>query len=89
MGLAVVGVESVGMARDIAEQVPGVGSNPGVLRDRHDGALAQRPRLGESAEQSSSSIEPFRSANRTVTCLRSPSSAAFEVRIFSARCLGV
>jgi hypothetical protein len=24
-----------------------------------------------------------------VTCLRSPSSAAFEVRIFSARCLGV
>ena len=26
---------------------------------------------------------------RTVTCLRSPSRAAFEVRIFSARCLGV
>jgi hypothetical protein len=25
----------------------------------------------------------------TVTCLRSPSRAAFEVRIFSARCLGV
>src|SRR5262249_34263910 len=28
-------------------------------------------------------------AKRTVTCLRSPSSAAREVRIFSARCLGV
>jgi hypothetical protein len=31
----------------------------------------------------------FRSAKSTVTCLRSPSSAAFDVRIFSARCLGV
>jgi hypothetical protein len=35
------------------------------------------------------SIEPFRSAKRTVTCLRSPSRAAFEARIFSARCWGV
>src|SRR5262249_36255905 len=29
------------------------------------------------------------SAKSTVTCLRSPSRAAFEVRIFSARCFGV
>ncbi len=36
-----------------------------------------------------SSIEPLRSAKRTVTCLRSPSSALLEVRIFSARCCGV
>src|SRR3989442_15549142 len=36
-----------------------------------------------------SSIEPFRSAKRTFTCLRSPSSAVLEVRIFSARCFGV
>src|SRR3972149_843039 len=35
------------------------------------------------------SMEPFRSANSTVTCLRSPSRAVLEVRIFSARCLGV
>src|SRR5215470_8016144 len=34
-------------------------------------------------------MEPLRSANSTVTCLRSPSSALLEVRIFSARCLGV
>jgi hypothetical protein len=34
-------------------------------------------------------IEPFRSAKRTVTCLRSPSRALFKVRIFSARCFGV
>src|SRR6266446_6595618 len=34
-------------------------------------------------------MEPLRSANRTVTCFRSPSRAALEVRIFSARCLGV
>src|SRR5262249_4365811 len=35
------------------------------------------------------SIEPFTSANSTVTCLRSPSRALREIRIFSARCLGV
>src|SRR5262245_22754509 len=34
-------------------------------------------------------MEPLRSANRTVTCLRSPCRAAFDVRIFSARCFGV
>jgi hypothetical protein len=28
-------------------------------------------------------MEPLRSANSTVTCLRSPSSALLEVRIFS------
>jgi hypothetical protein len=31
------------------------------------------------------SIEPFRSAKSTVTCLRSPSRAVLDVRIFSAR----
>jgi hypothetical protein len=35
------------------------------------------------------SIEPLRSANRTVTCLRSPSRARVDMRIFSASCLGV
>ena len=34
-------------------------------------------------------MEPFRSAKSTVTCLRSPSSMFREVRIFSARWLGV
>src|SRR5215467_2570644 len=34
-------------------------------------------------------MEPSISAKSTVSCLRSPSSAAFDVRIFSARCLGV
>jgi len=38
---------------------------------------------------SASSIEPFTSANSTVTCLRSPSSADFDCRILSARCLAV
>src|SRR5262249_4473876 len=41
------------------------------------------------SRSASSSMEPLRSANRTVTCLRSPSRALLEVRIFSARCLGV
>src|SRR4029078_9737037 len=36
-----------------------------------------------------SSVEPLMSANRTVTCLRSPSTALREARIFSARCGGV
>src|SRR5262249_1935649 len=35
------------------------------------------------------SMEPFKSANSTVTCLRSPSRALFDVRIRSARCFGV
>ena len=38
---------------------------------------------------SASSIDPFTSAKRTVTCFRSPSSALRDVRIFSARCFGV
>src|SRR5215510_3755485 len=46
-------------------------------------------RASSGSRSASSSIEPFRSAKSTVTCLRSPSSAALDVRIFSARCLGV
>src|SRR5206468_10898593 len=34
-------------------------------------------------------VKPHTSTNITVTRLRSPSSALFEVRIFSARCFGV
>jgi hypothetical protein len=34
-------------------------------------------------------MDPFRSAKRTVTCFLSPSSAVLEVRMRSARCLGV
>src|SRR5262249_56512901 len=46
-------------------------------------------RASSGSRSASNSIEPLRSAKRTVTCLRSPSSAALDVRIFSARCLGV
>src|SRR5262249_30266707 len=46
-------------------------------------------RASSGSRSASSSIEPLRSANSTVTCLRSPSRVALEVRIFSARCLGV
>ena len=46
-------------------------------------------RASSGSRSASNSIEPLRSAKRTVTCLRSPSRAALEVRIFSARCLGV
>src|SRR5712691_11024164 len=46
-------------------------------------------RASSGSRSASSSIEPFMSAKSTVTCLRSPSSAALEVRIFSAMCFGV
>ena len=46
--------------------------------------------LASSGSRSASnSIEPLTSANSTVTCLRSPSSAAFELMIFWARYLGM
>src|SRR5690242_5718811 len=44
-------------------------------------------RASSGSRSASSSIEPLRSANSTVTCLRSPSSADFDARIFSARLL--
>src|SRR5438309_302311 len=46
-------------------------------------------RASSGSRSASSSIEPLTSAKSTVTCLRSPSSAVREARIFSARCLGV
>src|SRR6266478_920604 len=46
-------------------------------------------RASSGSRSASNSIELLRSAKRTVTCLRSPSRALLEVRIFSARCLGV
>src|SRR5215470_9498358 len=46
-------------------------------------------RASSGSRSASSSIEPLRSAKSTVTCLRSPSRADLEVRIFSARCFGV
>jgi hypothetical protein len=65
-------------------------------RDEHDGADRRNESSEEDGRQGIAVSdefqawrEPFRSAKSTVTCLRSPSSAAFEVRIFSARCFGV
>src|SRR6516225_12268404 len=46
-------------------------------------------RASSGSRSAINSIEPFKSANSTVTCLRSPSSVAREVRIFCARCFGV
>jgi hypothetical protein len=40
-------------------------------------------------EFGASSVDPLTSANRIVTCLRSPSRALRDVRIFSTRCFGV
>ena len=41
------------------------------------------------SRRSDRAVNPDTSVNITVTCLRSPSMAALDVMIFSARCLGV
>jgi hypothetical protein len=41
------------------------------------------------SSRSDTAVKPAMSANRTVTCFRSPSSALRAVRIFSAKCFGV
>src|SRR5712691_10014821 len=46
-------------------------------------------RASSGSRPSISSVEPLMSAKSTVTCLRSPSRAAREARIFSARYVGV
>src|SRR5712691_11684747 len=46
-------------------------------------------RASSGSRSARSSIDPLRSAKSTVTCLRSPSTALLEVRMRSARCLGV
>src|SRR2546426_12586061 len=46
-------------------------------------------RASSGSRLAMSSMEPLRSANSTVICLRSPSIALREVRIFSARYFGV
>ena len=47
------------------------------------------PWTSSGSSRSESDVNPETSAKSTVTCLRSPSRALFEMRIFSARCLGV
>ena len=111
VGLAALGVEPVGMGRDVAEQVQRMGRVPGMARREFDRAISQAPRLVEPAEHQRGATQrvvgptemaddplrrvtlekllALRSAKRTVTGLRSPSSAVLEVRIFSARCFGV
>ena len=51
MGLAALGIEAVGMGRDVAEQVQRMGREPGVTREGFDRAVGQAPRLVEPAEQ--------------------------------------
>ena len=45
----------------------------------------QELRASSGSRPSINSVEPLRSAKSTVTCLRSPSRAARDVKIFSAR----
>jgi hypothetical protein len=52
--LAALGIEPVGMGRDIAEQWQEWAVTPSALRNRLDGALAQLLRLVESTDSSTS-----------------------------------
>jgi hypothetical protein len=60
-----------------------------VRRRRGCGSIIGRSCQPSSPSFSESSVEPAMSAKSTVTCLRSPSRAEREVRMRSARCLGV
>ena len=57
VGLAALGIEAVGMGRDVAEQVERIGREPGVRQRISDRAVAQAPRLVEPAEQQSGSTQ--------------------------------
>jgi hypothetical protein len=50
VGRARLGVESIGMGRDVAEEMPRVGREPTVPRKGFDRAVTQAPRLVEPAE---------------------------------------
>jgi len=50
VGLAALGIEPVGMGRDVAEQVQRMGRIPKVTRREFDGAVTQALRLVEPAE---------------------------------------
>ena len=57
VGRSALGVESVGMGRDVAEQVLRMGRGPGVRRRIFDRAVAQASRLVEPAEQQSGTTQ--------------------------------
>ena len=57
VGLGALGIEPVGMGRDVAEQVQRMGREPGVRRRIFERAVAQAPRLVEPAEQQSGATQ--------------------------------
>ena len=57
VGLTALGIEPVGMGRDVAEQVQRMGRVPGVRRREFDRAVTQPPRLVEPAEPQSGATQ--------------------------------
>ena len=85
------------MSRRLLSTLAPTRSQAPLWRRMYRASRAPQPR-GEHVAQriadilrnrSSEEVGTCRSAKSTVTCLRSPSSAAFELMIRSARCLGV
>ena len=58
VGLAGLGVEAVGMGRNVAEQMQSVGGVPRVRWRILERAIGQSPRVVESAEQQSGASQP-------------------------------
>jgi len=57
MTLAALGVQPIGMARDVAEQVQSMSREPGLTWRGFDCAVAQAPCLVEPAEQQTGATE--------------------------------
>src|SRR5262249_56967366 len=59
VGLAALGVEPIGMGRDITEQVERMGRIPGLTRRELHRAVAQALRVVETAEHQRGSTQPL------------------------------
>src|SRR5262249_46475643 len=59
VGLAALGIEPVGMGRDVTEQVERMGREPGVTRRELHRAVAEALRVVETAEHQRGSTQPY------------------------------
>src|SRR5262249_10873479 len=59
VGLAALGIEPVGVGRDVTEQVKRMGREPGLTRRELQRAVAQALRVVETAERQRGSTHPL------------------------------
>ena len=85
MGLAALGIEPVGMGRDVAEQVQRMGREPGVALRGFERAVAQAPRLVEPAEHQTRRDPAHGRTSRGGRRIRSPPDARGAARLPCSR----